>query len=169
MIGFDKRVVTLGDGLPESGLVIPSASGITDGWVTLITWSKSDAIALRLLGPAYLYGHLGADLGDPALPGPVLESFPDDIKAQWLRGSADGLTARSTLTIGTSITWADATKRHPETLTLDDFPLKYQVWQKGGFMKLRKGEAVIDAYDARMAYRHEPSQITELWDSLVAK
>jgi hypothetical protein len=164
MIGFDKRIAPIA----ESGLDIPPAAGITTGWVTLLAWSKADAIALRLLGPAYLYGHLGGELGDGALPGPIAESFPAGIKAQWVRSSADGLTARSTLTVGESTTWADATKRHPETLTLDDFPLRFQVWQRGGVLLLRKAIGVIDAYDARMAYRHEPVQITELWDQLVS-
>lgn len=166
MIGFDKRPADV----PPAGLVIDPAPGITTGWVTLVTWSKADAIALRLLGPAYMYGHQGGELGDAALPGPISESFPDDIKVQFLRASADGLTARTTLNVGGSTTWADGTstnKRNPETLTLDDFPLRYQIWQRGGILLLRKGEAVIDAFDARMAYRHEPSQITELWDALV--
>lgn len=167
MIGFDKRTKTAGDGLPTTGLVIPSASGVTSGWVTLHTWSRDEAIALRLLGPAYLYGHVGADLGDPVVAGPVAETFPTSIKTQWLRASADGLTARTQHAIGSEIKWADG-RRHPETLSLDDFPIRFQVWQKGGLMVVRKATALIDAYDARMAYRHEPSQVTELWNELLA-
>jgi hypothetical protein len=167
MIGFEKRTITPGDGLPANGKVIPPQSDLKVGWVDLVAFSRDDAVQLRLLGPAWLYGHIGAELGDAALPGPVEDSYPTDIQSRWLRASTDGQTARTKHRVGTTTQFGDG-RRHPETLTLDDFPMRFQVWQEGGVMVVRKAEALIDAYDSRMAYRHEPIQITDLWTALVA-
>lgn len=166
MIGFEKRVVTPGNGLPANGLVIPPQANLQIGWVDLYTYTKRDAIEFRLLGPSYLYGHIGAELGDAGLPGPVEDSYPSDIQSRWLRTSGDGQTARTKHRVGTTSQFGDG-RRHPETLTLDDFPLTFQVWQEGGIMVVRKAEAVIDAYDSHRAYKDEPVQVTELWNKLI--
>lgn len=167
MIGFEKRTVTPGAGLPADGRNIPPQTNLKVGWVDLVTFTRRDAIELRLLGPAWLYGHIGAELGDADLPGPIEDSYPDDIQSRWLRASSDGQTARTKHRVGTTSQFGDG-RRHPETLTLDDFPITFQAWQEGGVMVVRKAEALIDAFDSHAAYKAEPSQVTELWEQLLA-
>lgn len=168
MIGFEKRTAIPGDGLPADGRVVPPQTNIKVGWVDLYTYTKADAIAFRLLGPAWLYGHIGAEQGDAGLPGPIEDSYPDDVQSRWMRASADGQTARTKHEVGTTSQFGDG-RRHPETLTLDDFPMTFQVWQEGGVFVVRKVTVLIDAFDSHRAYRDEPIQVTELWEQLVAK
>lgn len=167
MIGFEKRTVTAGAGLPANGRIVPPQTDLKVGWVDLYTFTRADAVAFRLLGPSWLYGHIGAEQGDAKLPGPIEDSYPTDIQSRWLRSSADGQTARHRHELGTTTQFGDDTGKHPETLTLDDFPMTLQVWQEGGVFIVRKAEAVIHAFDAHRAYKAEPSQVTELWDQYV--
>lgn len=151
MIGLDKRVIE-----PANGLAIPPASGVTVGWVTLTTWTRDEAEDLHLLGPSWLYVHIGWDAGDPSLGGLKRRAtFPTDIKTQWLRSSGDGLTQRQAHNIGTAVTGSSGISG-PEYLSLDDFPMRVQVWQMGGVLLLRKIIAVIDSVDSRIGQKIAP-------------
>lgn len=155
MIGWEKRTIEPGAGLPLNGLTVPPSDKITGGWVTLAIWTKEDAQAFKLFGPSKLYGHIGYDQGDPGLPGPVADSFPKGIVQQWLRASAEGLTQRHPHAIVAVRNGADGFEG-PEFLRLDDFPLKFQVWQTGGVLTVRKVSTCIDSPDSRMADRLIP-------------
>ena len=148
MIGWEKRSQNV-------TVPVPPASGIKSGWVTVAAWTRADAEALKLTGPATLYGHVGAELGDTSQPGDVLLSFPKEIKTQWLRASADGLTQRVSHVVGEARQWAGASSG-PEYLTLDDFAFRLQVWQRGGVMVVTKVITVIDAPDSRLGWRLLP-------------
>lgn len=156
MIGYDKRVAIPEAGLPLDGLVVASAASIKTGWVDLLAWSRDDAKELGLLGPdCTLYRHVGAWLGDPNAPGDVLLTFPRDIKTRWLRASADGETQVETHAVGEARIWA-AGASGPETLSIDDFPLRVQVWQRGGIFVARKAIASIASPLALVAGRIAP-------------
>jgi len=156
MIGWEKRVITPGDGLPLGGLNIPAAVGITSGWVTLAVWTKDDAQTFGLLGPSTMFGQFGVDLGDPALTGlKRLATFPKTIIQQWLRASSDAETQRFTHGVGASVKWAGGYSA-PEKLTIEDYPLRFQVWQEGGVLVVRKAETCIDSPDSRIAAKVAP-------------
>lgn len=156
MIGYDKRTAEIGVAFPPDGLIVTPAPSIKAGWVDLLAWSRDDAEELGLLGPdCTLYRHVGAWLGDPDAPGDVLLTFPRDIKSRWLRASADGETQLETHAVGEARIWA-AGSSGPETLTIDDFPLRVQVWQRGGIFVARKAIASISSPLSLVAGRLAP-------------
>lgn len=147
--GYDKRTIEMGKDLPKAGLIVPPAEGVTAGWRTLHKWTPEEAEELGLLGPACtLYGHFGVKLGDTTLPGPVFLSYPDDIKSRWLRHGTDE-TQVETHAVGWARTAAWGNGSGPETLSLADFPLEFQVWNMKredgapSVMVVRKSSAAI--------------------------
>lgn len=139
MIGWHKKVT-------ETPVTIPPSTKITSGWITLETWTRAEAEALKLIGPGSLYGHIGWDQEEP---------FPTDVKTQWLRSSDDGLTQRQSHAVGTTKKAASGIGG-PEYLSLEDFPMAFQVWCSGSAIVVRKVITVVDAPDSRIAAKVSP-------------
>ena len=146
MTGWEKHVIE-----PASGIVIPAASGgIKTGWVTVDRWTKADAEALKLFGASKLYGHVGWEV-------PNLTSRPTRLTQRWLReNSADGETQRHDHLIPLDDKQGSDGFEGSEYLSLEDFPLAFQVRQAAGIVTVRKVITVIDSPDSRIAAKVAP-------------
>lgn len=146
MIGWEKHVIE-----PAAGIVIPAASGgIRTGWVTVDRWTKAEAEALKLFGPSKLYGHVGWEMAN-------LTSKPTRFTQRWLReNSSDGETQRHDHLIPLDDKQNSDGFEGPEYLSLEDFPLAFQVRQAAGIVTVRKVITVIDAPYSGIAEKIAP-------------
>ena len=153
--GYEKRTREAGVDFPEP-ISVPSAVSISSGWVTLATWTEADCREFVLIGDGSLYGHIGWVFGDTSLPGPVVESFPHEYAIQWVRKGGD-VTQRSGPHRPGEARVGGRGVYGPETLSLADFPFRFQVWQRGGLMVVQKYTTAIGADRVVLADAIAPS------------
>src|SRR5690349_12416170 len=118
---------------PDPPINVPPQTNAERGWVTVATFDGIEQIGD---GPGLLMGHVGCDLGviDP-ISG-KLTKLPTDIRTSWLRGNGDR-TGIQTHAVGTIRPWA-AGVPYGEDISPGDLPLRFQLWQKGGVVAIRK-------------------------------